>query len=61
MQNVFWRVNNSDVHAALSWDRLHAYHTGLFGKHLWTDLQDHIKDLGRATIKQVDDQYVHLI
>jgi hypothetical protein len=54
VQNIFWSVANSDPYAALSWDRLHAYHTGLFGKHLWPELQMHINNLGREAAQTVD-------
>ena len=27
------------LYKALSWDRLHAYHLGLFGDHLWTQFK----------------------
>jgi len=60
VDNIFWRINNSDVHAALSFDRLHAHHAGLFGKHLWEELQERITDLGRQAVKQLDDQMFQL-
>ena len=34
LQNVFWSLSYTDVHRAISWDRLHAYHGGLFSNHL---------------------------
>jgi hypothetical protein len=58
VKNVFWSVANSDPHAALSWDRMHAYNSGLFGRHLWTALQNDIIDLGRDAVKAADYQYV---
>jgi hypothetical protein len=33
-QNTFWPLEYTDVYAAISWDRLHAYHSGLFRKHI---------------------------
>jgi hypothetical protein len=57
-KNVFWRIENSDVHRALSWDRMHAHHGGLFSKHLWVDLQEYIKEAGRDATTTVDKQYV---
>jgi hypothetical protein len=57
-KNVFWRIKNSDVHRALSWDRMHAHHAGLFSKHLWVNLQEYIKEAGRDTTTTVDKQYV---
>ncbi|KAI0754076.1 hypothetical protein C8Q80DRAFT_1296322 [Daedaleopsis nitida] len=39
LQNVFWRIEEFDLHKALSWDRLHAYHGGLFSDHLFDEFQ----------------------
>lgn len=33
-QNAFWALKYTDVYLAISWDRLHAYHSGLFRKHI---------------------------
>ena len=33
-QNAFWALPLTDVYHAISWDRLHAYHGGLFRKHI---------------------------
>ena len=33
-QNVFWKLENSDPYRALSFDRLHAFHLGLFEDHI---------------------------
>jgi hypothetical protein len=59
MQNVFWDVAFSDPHLSISWDRLHAYHAGLFGKHIWPKVQAFVTSMGRAAIQKVDKQYVH--
>ncbi|TFK83026.1 hypothetical protein K466DRAFT_666133 [Polyporus arcularius HHB13444] len=37
--NVFWEINWSDPHETNSFDRLHAYHTGLFSAHLLPEYQ----------------------
>ncbi|TFK20674.1 hypothetical protein FA15DRAFT_719445, partial [Coprinopsis marcescibilis] len=37
VENVFWRLGHVDVYDAISWDRLHAYHLGLFGNHLLSE------------------------
>ncbi|KAF6744588.1 hypothetical protein DFP72DRAFT_1078429 [Ephemerocybe angulata] len=34
VENVFWDLEYTDVYRAISWDRLHAYHGGLFSDHL---------------------------
>ncbi|KAH9910296.1 uncharacterized protein BXZ73DRAFT_58728, partial [Epithele typhae] len=39
LTNVFWDVPFSDPHQTLSWDRLHAYHGGLFSDHLFAEFQ----------------------
>ena len=46
-QNVFWKIANSDPYAALSFDRLHTFPSGLFRHHLWPKLQAHVEALGR--------------
>jgi hypothetical protein len=48
-------VANSDPHLALSFDRLHANHGGMFD-HLYTQLKLRIENLGRAAVKKIDDQ-----
>lgn len=45
----------SDPYEALSFDRLHTFHSGLFGDHLWTQLKKHIESLGRDASTLVDD------
>ncbi|KAF9523577.1 hypothetical protein CPB83DRAFT_951188, partial [Crepidotus variabilis] len=42
VRNTFWELQGTDIHSALSWDRLHAYHLGLFGDHLLKELKDTI-------------------
>ncbi|KAA1476942.1 hypothetical protein DENSPDRAFT_758082, partial [Dentipellis sp. KUC8613] len=55
--NVFWNVAYTDVHKALTFDRLHSYHSGLFGKHLWVAFVSHIdKQYGRPGLVQIDKQ-----
>ncbi|TFK18477.1 hypothetical protein FA15DRAFT_253053 [Coprinopsis marcescibilis] len=34
IENVFWKIGYTNVYDIISWDRLHAYHLGLFGNHL---------------------------
>ncbi|TFK19099.1 hypothetical protein FA15DRAFT_709284 [Coprinopsis marcescibilis] len=34
VENVFWQFELLDVYSSLTWDRLHAYHIGLFRDHL---------------------------
>ncbi|KAI0366900.1 hypothetical protein BV20DRAFT_1093373 [Pilatotrama ljubarskyi] len=57
IKNVFWQMPHCDVYKALSWDRLHAYHGGLFSDHLFDEFQQILKDLGRPAIVQVNEQF----
>ncbi|KAI0644335.1 hypothetical protein C8Q79DRAFT_913714 [Trametes meyenii] len=56
VENVFWKIPGCDVYRALSWDRLHAYHGGLFSDHLFDELQKIIQDLGREVLVQINAQ-----
>lgn len=42
----------------LSWDRLHAYHGGLFSDHLWAEFKLVIDELSRQDATKVDEQCV---
>ncbi|KAN0137278.1 hypothetical protein V8E53_004723 [Lactarius tabidus] len=35
IDNVFWDLQNTDIHRTLSFNQLHSNNTGLFGRHLW--------------------------
>ena len=56
-QNVFWGLKHSDPYRALSFDRLHAFHLGLFKGHIWGALKEEITAAGRLVIKKVDNLY----
>ncbi|KAG1897469.1 uncharacterized protein F5891DRAFT_1191930 [Suillus fuscotomentosus] len=56
-QNSFWIIEWSSPHDALSQDTLHAYDSGLFGNHLFEEVKGHVKALGRAAEKTMDDQF----
>lgn len=60
-QNALWDVANSDPYRALSWERLHAFLIGLFGKHLWPELKARVKKAGRKALALVDTQCVDLL
>ncbi|KAI6006349.1 hypothetical protein F5J12DRAFT_905767 [Pisolithus orientalis] len=45
--NVFWKVENSEPEEAVSFDRLHALHDGLFGHHLLKELKILLSKLPR--------------
>lgn len=55
-QNIFWKLAHCDPHKALSFDRLHAYHLGLFGKHLWLEFKLVVDGLERKYAVIIDDQ-----
>ncbi|KAI0324005.1 hypothetical protein GY45DRAFT_1314512 [Cubamyces sp. BRFM 1775] len=57
LKNVFWTMPHCNVYKALSWDRLHAYHGGLFSDHLFAQFQDVVSKLGRPAVAQVNDQF----
>ena len=57
IKNAFLELKNTDPYKALSFDRLHAFHAGLFGKHMWPLLKAHIEKLSSTAAAQVDKQY----
>ncbi|KAG1764202.1 hypothetical protein EDD22DRAFT_845981 [Suillus occidentalis] len=57
IKNAFWRVKLSDPHDALLQDLLHVYHKGKFGNHLFDEFKKHVKALGHAAKKKVDEQF----
>ncbi|KAH8991781.1 hypothetical protein EDB86DRAFT_3065116 [Lactarius hatsudake] len=57
VQNVFWQLQHTDPHRALSFDRLHSNNTGVFGYHLWEVFKGHVEGYGRQAVAQVDDQF----
>ncbi|KAH6871585.1 hypothetical protein BKA70DRAFT_1130952 [Coprinopsis sp. MPI-PUGE-AT-0042] len=42
--NVFWAMGYTDIYRALCWDRLHAYHGGLFSDHILKEFLDLLDD-----------------
>ena len=58
---MFWKINNLDPHAALSFDRLHTFPGSLFRQHLWTRLHARLEEAGgREVYVQVDNMYLRL-
>ncbi|KAH9959379.1 hypothetical protein BGW80DRAFT_1438935 [Lactifluus volemus] len=57
VDNVFWSLQNSDPHRALSFDRLHSNNSGLFGHHLWEQFKALISGYGRREAAQIDAQF----
>ncbi|KAI9568408.1 hypothetical protein HD554DRAFT_2038953 [Boletus coccyginus] len=54
VDNVFWIIRFSDPHRALSFDRLHALHLGLWGKHILEELKKILAFLGRESEATVE-------
>ncbi|KAG1902756.1 uncharacterized protein F5891DRAFT_1127421 [Suillus fuscotomentosus] len=57
IKNVFWKVKLSNLHDALLQDPLHVYHKGKFGDHLFDEFKKHLKALGCAAEKKVDEKF----
>ncbi|KAJ7860668.1 hypothetical protein B0H14DRAFT_2576448 [Mycena olivaceomarginata] len=57
VENVFWNIANSDPHRAISFDRLHSHHSGLWGDHLFPQLKIHFKELGDRQSAKLDQQF----
>ncbi|KAJ7640190.1 hypothetical protein B0H17DRAFT_1276808 [Mycena rosella] len=55
VENVFWKINNTDPHAACSFDRLHAY-GGLWTDHLFAQIKLRVTEKGRNAIAIIDKQ-----
>ncbi|EDQ99252.1 uncharacterized protein LACBIDRAFT_316752 [Laccaria bicolor S238N-H82] len=56
VENVFWKFPRTDIHRAISWDRLHAYHGGLFSDHIWEEVKSVAEELGKGVSKLIDTQ-----
>ncbi|KAJ8580971.1 hypothetical protein M405DRAFT_887350 [Rhizopogon salebrosus TDB-379] len=57
VKNSFWKVQRSNPHHALAQDPLHAYHGGLWGRHMFVEIKAHLEALGRTAEKKLDDQF----
>ncbi|KAJ7696492.1 hypothetical protein B0H17DRAFT_1130897 [Mycena rosella] len=55
VENVFWKIHNTDPHAACSFDRLHAY-GGLWTDHLFAQIKLRVTEKGRNAIAKIDKQ-----
>ncbi|KAG2750980.1 hypothetical protein P692DRAFT_201710246, partial [Suillus brevipes Sb2] len=53
--NVFWLIAYSDPHQAISFDRLHALHIGIW-KHLLEELKKILKSLGHSAEAKLENQ-----
>ncbi|RDX57017.1 hypothetical protein OH76DRAFT_1335592, partial [Lentinus brumalis] len=57
IENAFDELDHSDPYEAATFDRLHAFHLGLLGHHIWPLIRKYIEDLGEDAINQLDDQF----
>ncbi|KAG1907618.1 uncharacterized protein F5891DRAFT_938880, partial [Suillus fuscotomentosus] len=57
VESAFWAVAFTCVFCALSHDRCHFNHGGLWSRHLWVELQKYLGILGREALSQVDKSY----
>ncbi|KAG1771406.1 hypothetical protein EV702DRAFT_977341 [Suillus placidus] len=55
VDNSLWAVQYTDVHRALSHDRMH--NGGLWSHHLWVELQKYVVGLGRSKVSAVDKMF----
>ncbi|KAI0684537.1 hypothetical protein BC835DRAFT_1292984 [Cytidiella melzeri] len=55
--NALWAVANTDVHEAISYDRLHVDIIGVFQKHILPEIKIILKDLGRKAQAEVDETF----
>ena len=56
LQSVFWGLENSDPHKAISFDRLHTNHLGMFKDHLWPTMKKMVDAKGRSALGKVENQ-----
>ncbi|KAG0699084.1 hypothetical protein DFH29DRAFT_983675 [Suillus ampliporus] len=57
VENAFWAVAFTCIYRALSYDRCHFNHSGLWSRHLWVELQKFLAALGRGKVSQVDKNF----
>lgn len=57
---MFWTLSGTEIYDAISWDRLHSYHLGLFGDHLLAHLRDLVKS-SRESVVMIDSQYAVIL
>ncbi|KAG1829817.1 hypothetical protein EV424DRAFT_1343975 [Suillus variegatus] len=55
INNIFWRVENSNFHETISQDLLHAFHTGLYGHHIHEEAKNLAELLRRSALKQINE------
>ncbi|KAJ8701072.1 hypothetical protein PTI98_004035 [Pleurotus ostreatus] len=56
IDNVFWKIANSDPYRSTSFDCLHTFDGGLFDDHLFKQILLHVDALGRKSLTALDNQ-----
>ncbi|KAJ8688724.1 hypothetical protein PTI98_013483 [Pleurotus ostreatus] len=56
IENVFWKIANSDSYRSTSFDCLHMFDGGLFDDHLFKQILLHVEALGRGALTKLDHQ-----
>ncbi|EMD38370.1 hypothetical protein CERSUDRAFT_113535, partial [Gelatoporia subvermispora B] len=56
VNNVFWRIPHLNIYLALSFDRLHTNHLGIWKTHLWAELKQYILSMGVNAERTVNQQ-----
>ncbi|KAG0703025.1 hypothetical protein DFH29DRAFT_982086 [Suillus ampliporus] len=57
VDNAFSDVAHTDVHSAVSFDRLHVDNEGNFSDHLWVQFQERVKSVGRQAQSKIDEYF----
>ncbi|EKM76684.1 hypothetical protein AGABI1DRAFT_93876 [Agaricus bisporus var. burnettii JB137-S8] len=57
VENAFWSVNYTDLHAAISYDCLHSDDNGLWEDHFFPVFKDLAKELGRQNVSLIDNRF----
>ncbi|KAJ6472802.1 hypothetical protein DFH09DRAFT_1110153 [Mycena vulgaris] len=57
VDNVFWNVAYSDPHYASSFEHLHGYASGLWGKHLFDQVKKHVERHPGRVASKIDRQF----
>lgn len=55
-QNVFWEIPRLNPYRAVSGDPMHANDIGLYGNHIWPEVQSAVDDLGRDALATINHQ-----
>ncbi|EMD40065.1 hypothetical protein CERSUDRAFT_46326 [Gelatoporia subvermispora B] len=56
VENIFWRIPHLNIYAALSFDRLHTNHLGIWKAHLWAELRMYILHMGVRVERTINAQ-----